>query len=445
MGVEVSEINRFSRRHSFIHEWGILPCRFPRFFQTFANGIFPFRRYFTPRLAVIHSFVHRTFFFLASIHKNKRGEKDEKTLMRGGKLVNRFNFGGRIAELPELHLALRVQAAFGKRDSNPAPTIRQLKQDWSRYTDEFGVYDLLKQHDTSYPRNIVAFSDFRTYIEESSYRNLKGECNAYTVLTLAKRKADDIIAKQKPNQPRFYVQQLPIRVLMPLIEAAGMAMAINGMKEIPLPENLDALVTVEDSEEEEETAAAAIAVDEAEDETPPVAAAAAAANASASADNKDDEDGDEEWNEEREERLKRKGEELIPDTDGEEEEEEEEEEDDEEEGYDDDEEDTELLFTDDEAMERELVDLVEEGEERERAAAKKKKKKAAQKDGKKGSKKAETSPPAAAKRAKRVKSKEIIDDAMSDDDDSEEEASATGKKRKAAAPSTQASKKAKRG
>ncbi len=121
-----------------------------------------------------------------SIKKVKTGHSDEEERDVKGKKMKAFNFSGRLTSLPELHLALREQYALS--GEMHVPTVEDIYNNEDQLlSDEHGIINIHSRATKSYPTQIVAFGEFRCYIEETSYKTYGGSINHHKVLTITKR------------------------------------------------------------------------------------------------------------------------------------------------------------------------------------------------------------------------------------------------------------------
>ena len=143
--------------------------------------------------------------------------KDEKD----GKIKKRFNFSGRFATLPELHKAL----VSISQSSHTEPMITKAQ---ARELDlnTFGMIDISAASRPVYTREIFGFSNFRVYVEDTTYVNPSFHLVTYKALTLTKKKSEKSKTKSK-NEKDFFVLHIPARRLPHLLLAVELAMEVN--------------------------------------------------------------------------------------------------------------------------------------------------------------------------------------------------------------------------
>ena len=143
--------------------------------------------------------------------------KDEKD----GKIKKRFNFSGRFTTLAELHKAL-VKIS---QSSHTEPMITKAQ---ARELDVnmFGMIDISAASRPVYTREVFGFSNFRVYVEDTTYVNPSYHLVTYKALTLTKKKSEKSKTKSK-NDKDFFVLHLPARRLPHLLLAVELAMEVN--------------------------------------------------------------------------------------------------------------------------------------------------------------------------------------------------------------------------
>ena len=180
-----------------------------------------------------------------SIKRVKQNELDslEYRDEKDGKMKKRFNFSGRFATLPELHRA--VKNIGDSSFMNPMITKEQAQQ---LDPNAYGMVDISAASRPEYTNQIFGFSNFRVYVEDTTYVNQSLHLVTYKALTITKRKSEKSKTKSK-NEKDFFVLHIPARRIPHLVLAIELAMEINNVKPLPALNTEDTCSLVEEQQE----------------------------------------------------------------------------------------------------------------------------------------------------------------------------------------------------
>ena len=160
-----------------------------------------------------------------SIKRVMPDEDDTPTYLHEGKEKKRFNFSGKLSSLAELHRAL----VYVQRSSKMLPMVTK-EEARVLEKDQFGIIDITQACEPQYSNRIFAFSSFRAFITDVTYKSPAGHLVTYKGLILTKKKTDK--SKSKDPTKAFFSLNIPARRIPFLVLAVELCMEANNIESI---------------------------------------------------------------------------------------------------------------------------------------------------------------------------------------------------------------------
>ena len=160
-----------------------------------------------------------------SIKRVMPDENDTPTFVHDGKEKKRFNFSGKLSSLAELHRAL----VYVQRSSKMLPMVTK-EEARGLEKDQFGIIDITQACEPQYSNRIFAFSSFRAFITDVTYKSPAGHLVTYKGLILTKKKSDK--SKSKDPTKAFFSLNVPARRIPFLVLAVELCMEANNIESI---------------------------------------------------------------------------------------------------------------------------------------------------------------------------------------------------------------------
>lgn len=167
-----------------------------------------------------------------SIKKIRKGYADTDEYEWKGRKYKTFSFSFGYKWIPYLFNALRRLV-----EQEAMPQVPSCKELAEEERDEHGILDITRYTEPVYSRKMLKFGIYYVWIAMATSKNSAGAEYQYLALHIAKEKSAEAMKNKKAGHSPFFLLQLPIKVVSPLLITIEQVMYECRIKEIPLLDN----------------------------------------------------------------------------------------------------------------------------------------------------------------------------------------------------------------